>query len=139
MSMRAQSGRGSSKLAGILVEYAHFARSTAVSFIVNSLVGHSLESLPVPLPQNIMSTYIIILRTGGCVPLYRSVSYQNCVGALPSQVKYWGGTCPPLPPPPPPSTTIVSLVYYGYCRLSVSDSCGGHSMVLLPLITESFK
>ena len=31
-------------------------------------------------------------------PSYRSVSYQNCVGALPPQVKYCGGACPPLPP-----------------------------------------
>ena len=91
-----------------LVEYAHFARSATVSIIANSMVGHPLDSLPVPLTQNIMSTCIIILRTGGCVymsiPPYRSVSYQNFVGALPPQVKYCGGACPPCPPPPPGST-----------------------------------
>ena len=52
---------------GYLVEYAHFARSAAMPIIANSMVGHPLESLPVVLTQNIMSTCIIILRTGGCV------------------------------------------------------------------------
>ena len=43
-----------------LVEY-HIARSAAVSIIANSMVGHPLESIPVPLTQNIMSTCIIML------------------------------------------------------------------------------
>ena len=36
------------------------------------------------------------------VPPYRSIRYQNCVGALPPQIKYCGGACPPCPPPVPP-------------------------------------
>ena len=52
---------GQFETCGYLVEYAHFARSVAVSIIANSMVGHPLESLPVPLTQNIMSTCIIIL------------------------------------------------------------------------------
>ena len=74
---------------GYLVEYeyAHFARSAAVSIIAHSMVGHSLESLPVPLPQNIMSTCIIILRTGGCVWAFRRI--------VPLATKIVWGHCPP--------------------------------------------
>ena len=47
------------------------------------------------------------------VPPCRSVSYQNCVGALPPQVKYCGGACPPCPPPvPPPMHVDIHLVTY---------------------------
>ena len=87
---------------GYLVEYAHFARSAAVSIIANSMVGHPLESLPVPLTQNIMYIYVYYYTANRrlCmgIPPYRSVRYQNCVGALPPQVKYCGGACPPCPP-----------------------------------------
>ena len=68
---------------GYLVEYAHFARSAAVSIIANSMVGHPLESLPVPLTQNIMSTCIIILRYCMGVPPFRSVATKIVWGHCP--------------------------------------------------------
>ena len=115
MSMRAQSGRGSSKLAGI-VEYAHFVRSAAVSIVANSMVGHPLESLPVPLTQNIMSTCIIILQTGGCVwafcrivPLATKILWGHC----PPKLNIVGALAPPAPPVPPPmlkSVTYINLL-----------------------------
>ena len=86
---------------GYLVEYAHFARSVAVSIIANSMVGHPLESLPVPLTQN-MSTCIIILRTGGIVWAFRRIiplATKIVWGHCPPQVKYCGGACPPPAPP----------------------------------------
>ena len=116
MSMR---WAGQFETRGYLVEYAHFVCSAAVSIIANSIVGHPLETLLVPLTQNIMST-CIILRTDGCimgVPPYRFVSYQNCVGALPPQVKYCGGACPPCPPPVPPPMT------YSVLSRSISHVC----------------
>ena len=74
---------------GFLVEYnyAHFARSAAVAIIANSMVGHPLEFLPVLLTQNIMSTCIIILRTGGCVWAFRRI--------VPLATKIVWGHCPP--------------------------------------------
>ena len=68
---------------------AHFARSTVVSISAYSMVGHPLESLPVPLTQNIMST-CIILRT--VVPL------ALCGGVAPPSKILWG-RLPSLPPP----------------------------------------
>ena len=89
MSMRAQKWARQFETRGYLVEYeyAHFARSAAVSIIPNSMVGHPLESLPVPLTQNIMSTCIIILRTGGCVWAFRRI--------VPLATKILWGHCPP--------------------------------------------
>ena len=97
MSMaRAQSGRGSSTR-WYLVEYAHFARSAARKF-------NGRPSLRVP-PGSFDAKYHVYVYyyTGNrrlCmgVPPYRSVRYQNFVGALPPQVKYCGGACPPCPP-----------------------------------------
>ena len=43
------------------------------------------------------------------VPPYRSIRYQNCVGALPPQIKYCGGACPPCPPPP--SSAVYDVQY----------------------------
>ena len=70
--------------------YAHFAHREAVLIIANSIVGHPLESIPVSLPQNTMSSCVIILQTGGGVLTFRriaAVSYPNFVGALPPQIK----------------------------------------------------
>ena len=47
--------------------------------IANSMVDHPLESLPVPLPQNTMST-CIILQTGGGVWAFR------CIVVLATQI-----------------------------------------------------
>ena len=90
MSMHAQSGRGSLKLVECTPTLC------AVSIIANSMVGHPLESLLVPLTQNIMSTCILTLRTGGCVWAFRRIVLLATKIAPPNKIVW--GRLPPLPP-----------------------------------------
>ena len=97
---------------GYLVEYTHFARSAAVSIIANSMVGHPLDA------KYHVYVYYYTANRRLCmgVPPYRSVSYQNFVGALPPQVKYCGGACPPCPPG---SAAYEWLLVVAVCRVRV--------------------
>ena len=95
--------------------------------IAYSMVGHPLESLPVPLTQNIMSTCIIILRTGGCIWAFRRIvplATKIVWGIAPPSKILWGRLPslpthshhpPPSPPPPlPPPMALVYALYSTY-------------------------
>ena len=87
-----------------------------MSIIAYSMVGHPLVSLPVPLMQNIMSTCIIILRTGGCIWAFRRILplATKIVWGIASPSKILWRRLPSLPthsPPPPPLPPPMALVY----------------------------
>ena len=93
MSMRARKVGGAVRNSRVFSR----VRSLCAQFgCVNHCKFNGRPSLRVP-PGSFDATCIIILRTGSCVRAFRR-SYQNCVGALPPQVKYCGGACPPCPP-----------------------------------------
>ena len=113
----AEPGHARTKWAGQLETRGYFSRVRSLCAQCGC-VNHRIfngrpslrESIPVPLTQNIMSTCIIILRTGGCIWAFRRIvplATKIVWGiAPPPQVKYCGGACPPSPPLPPPMALV---------------------------------
>ena len=90
MSMRAQSGRGSSTR-WYLVEYAHFARSAARKF-------NGRPSLRVPPGSFDAKYHVYVYYYTAVVYAVSFRSLPKFCGGIAPQVKYCGGACPPLPP-----------------------------------------
>ena len=93
----------------------------AAVIITKSMVGHPLESLPVPSLLNTMSTCIIILQTGGSVWAFRRIVLL-ATQILWRHVTHAPTAPPPLVPPPTVENTFLcaSLVCVALSRVVIS-------------------